>query len=125
MKNARNMILLVAALALPYLIVGLFAGGMNAARTLQAGALMLVLAGVVFGWMIWRGKKVDPEADERERLILQRAMAFAFYVMLIAVGTYFMWPFTTAGSASDASLWLVAIQWGSFLTGYIYNSVRM
>jgi membrane protease YdiL (CAAX protease family) len=124
MKNARYMILLVVALALPYLIVGLFAGGSNAARTFQAGLLMLVLSGAVFGWMIWRGKKVDPERDERENLHILKAMAFAFYVMIIAVGTYVQWPASPAGGAVDASIWLSAVLWGSFLVGYVYNQVR-
>jgi uncharacterized membrane protein len=124
MKNARYMTALVAALALPYLIVGLFGGGPNAARTLQAGLLMLVLTGIVFAWMIRRGKRVDPERDEREEYLMLRAMAFSFYVMLIAVSTYSMWPFTPASAAADASIWLVAAAWGSFLAGYIYNAAR-
>lgn len=124
MKNARRMTALVVALALPYLVVGLFGGGPNAARTFQAGLLMLALTGMVFGWMIWRGKRVDPEGDEREDYLLLRAMAFAFYVTIIAVSTYFMWPFTAAGAAADASIWLLAVLWGSFIVGYIYNQAR-
>jgi membrane protease YdiL (CAAX protease family) len=124
MKNARYMILLVVALALPYLIVGLFAGGPNAARTFQAGALMLVLSALAFGWLIWRGKKVDPEQDERERYLIMKSMAFSFYVMIIAVGTYTQWPPSPAGGAVDASIWLSAILWGSFLLGYVYNRAR-
>jgi membrane protease YdiL (CAAX protease family) len=124
MKNARYMVLLVVALALPYLIVGLVAGGPNAARTVQAGILMLVLTGVVFGWMIWRGKRVDSARDEREDYLLLKAMSFSFYVMIIAVGTYVQWPPAAGGGSVDASVWLSAILWGSFLVGYVYNSVR-
>jgi hypothetical protein len=124
MKRARYTSLLLAAFALPYLIVGLFAGGPNAARTLQAGALMLVLAGAVIAWMLWRRKPVDPEQDEREQYLLLRSMAFSFYMMIIAVGTYLQWPPTPAGGTIDASLWLSAVLWGSFLAAYIYNSLR-
>jgi predicted permease len=124
MKNARYMSLLVAALALPYLIVGLFAGGPNAARTLQAGVLLIAISAVAFGWMIWRGKRVDPQQDERENHHLLRATAFSFYVMIIAVGTYVQWPPTPGGGVVDASLWLSAILWGSFLVGYVYNLIR-
>jgi predicted permease len=124
MRNARYMSLLVAALALPYLIVGLVAGGPNSARTLQAGVLLIVIAAASFGWMIRRGKRVDPQQDERENLHLLKATAFSFYVMIIAVGTYVQWPPTPTGGAVDASLWLSAILWGSFLVGYVYNQVR-
>ncbi len=124
MKNARYMTALVVALALPYLVVGLFGGGSDSARTLQAGLLVLVIAGITFGWMTWRGKRVDPERDEREDFLMLRAMSFSFYVTLIAVSTYSMWPFSPAGAAADASIWLVAVVWGSFLVGYVYNLVR-
>jgi membrane protease YdiL (CAAX protease family) len=124
MKNARYMILLMAALALPFLIVGLFAGGPNAARTFQAGVLLLVIAGAAVGWLLWRRKRVDPEQDEREDFLLLRSMAFSFYVMIIAVGTYVQWPALPGGGSVDASLWLSAILWGSFLFGYVYNSIR-
>jgi membrane protease YdiL (CAAX protease family) len=124
MKNARYMILLMAALALPFLIVGLFAGGPNAARTFQAGVLLLVIAGAAVGWLLWRRKRVDPEQDEREDFLLLRSMAFSFYVMIIAVGTYVQWPALPGGGSVDASLWLSAILWGSFLVGYVYNSIR-
>jgi membrane protease YdiL (CAAX protease family) len=124
MKNARYMSAWVAAMALPYLIVGIFGGGPNAARTLQAGVLLLVLTGIVFGWMIWRGKKVDPEGDEREGFLYLRSMAFSFYVMIIATGTYVLWPVDSAGHGVDASLWLSATLWGSFLAGYVYNRFK-
>jgi uncharacterized membrane protein len=124
MKTARNTTLLVLALALPYLIVGAFAGGPNAARTFQAGLLMLVLAGLVVAWMIRRRKKVDPEQDEREDFLLLKATAFSFYVMIIATGTYVLWPAGGAGGSVDASLWLSAALWGSFLVGYVYYRLR-
>jgi predicted permease len=124
MKNARYMSLLVAALGLPYLIVGLFAGGPNSARTLQAGVLLIVISAAAFGWMIWRGKRVDPQQDERENLHVLKAMAFSFYVMIIAVGTYVQWPPVPGGGTVDASIWLSAVLWGSFLVGYVYNQVR-
>jgi hypothetical protein len=124
MRNARYTVLLVTAFALPNLIVGVFAGGPNAARTLQAGLLMIVSMALLFGWMIWRGKRVDPEGDEREDYILLKSMAFSFYVMIIATGTYVQWPLDSAGHNVDASLWLSAILWGSFLVGNIYNRLR-
>lgn len=124
MKTARYTTLLVLALALPFLIVGLGAGGPNAARTFQAGLLMLALAGSVIGWMVWRGKKVDPEGDEREDFLVLRSMGFSFYVMIIAVQTYVIWPLDKNGNAVDAGIWLSAALWGSFLVGYVYNRIR-
>jgi small-conductance mechanosensitive channel len=124
MKSARYTALLVSAFALPYLFVGIFAGGPNASRTLQAGLLMVVAAGAVIGWLLWRRKKVDPEQDEREDYLLLRATAFSFYVMLVAVGTYVLWPLDATGHAIDAGLWLSAALWGSFLIGYVYSRIR-
>jgi uncharacterized membrane protein YidH (DUF202 family) len=124
MKSARYTALLVAAFAVPSLIVGLFAGGANAARTLQAGVLMIAISALVIGWMLWRRKRVDPQQDEREDFLVLRSMAFSAYVMIIATGTYVMWPVDGAGRTPDFSLWLTAILWGSFLVGYIYNRAK-
>jgi predicted permease len=124
MRNARYTVLLVSVFAVPYLIVGIFAGGPNSARTLQAGVLMIAASALVIGWMIWRRKRVDSEQDEREDFLLLRATAFSFYVMAIALGTYVMWPVDGAGRTPDFSLWLTAILWGSFLVGYMYNRAR-
>jgi predicted permease len=124
MRNARYTVLLVSVFAVPYLIVGIFAGGPNSARTLQAGVLMIAASALVIGWMIWRRKRVDSEQDEREDFLLLRATAFSFYAMAIALGTYVMWPVDGAGRTPDFSLWLTAILWGSFLVGYMYNRAR-
>ena len=124
MRTARQTMLFAAVLALPYLAVGLFSDGPNASKVLQGGIVVLVVSGVAAAWMAWRGQKIDEAQDERQVFITGNAVRFSFVVMAVAVQLYWALQFARLGNAGDSSFWLIVALWGSFLGGYVYNSIR-
>ena len=124
MRTARTTLLYAAVLALPYLVIGLFSDGEYASRLIGGGVVLLVVSGVAAAWMAWRGRKIDEAQDERQVFIVGNASRFSFVVMAVAVQVYWALEFAREGNAGDDSFWLLVTLWGSFLGGYIYNSVR-
>jgi hypothetical protein len=124
MRTARTTMFLAAVLALPYLIVGLFSNGEYASRLLGGAVVLLVVSGVAAAWMAWRGRKIDEAQDERQVFIVGNASRFSFAVMAVAVQLYWALQFASQGNEGDSSFWLIVTLWGSFLGGYVYNSVR-
>lgn len=124
MRTARTTILIAAVLALPYLVVGVWAEGVHAAKLIQGGFVLLGVSAAAALWMARRGRKVDEAQDERQKFIVGNAMAFSFCVMAVAVQAYWAWQFARFGNSGDSSFWLLVALWGSFLGGYVYNAVR-
>jgi len=124
MRTARTTLLYAAVLALPYLVIGLFSDGEYASRLIGGGVVLLVVSGVAAAWMAWRGRKIDEAQDERQVFLVGNASRFSFVVMAVAVQVYWALEFAREGNAGDDSFWLLVTLWGSFLGGYIYNSVR-
>jgi len=124
MRTARTTMLIAAVLALPYLAVGLFSDGEYASRLLGGAVVLLVVSGVASAWMAWRGRKIDEVQDERQVFLVGNASRFSFAVMAVAVQLYWALQFAQEGNAGDSSFWLLVTLWGSFVGGYIYNSVR-
>lgn len=124
MRTARTTMLFAAMLALPYLAVGLLSDGPHASRLLGGGVVLLLVSGVASAWMAWRGKKLDEAQDERQAFLAGNAMRFSFFVMAVAVQVYWALQFARLGNGGDSSFWLLVTLWASFLTGYVYSSVR-
>jgi type VI protein secretion system component VasK len=123
MRTARRTLITAAALAAPYLAVGLLAPGPFAGKLIWSGLILLGMCAVAAAWMAWRGARVDREQDEREEAIVSASSRFAFFVMAVAVQGYYAWRFSVVGP-DEPSFWLVAALWGSFAMAYIYNRVR-
>lgn len=124
MRTARTTMVFAAVLALPYLVVGLLAGGPRAQRLLVGGAVVLAVAASAAAWMTWRGRRVDDPQDERQVFITGNAMRFSFWVMAVAVQAYWAWEFARFGNEGDRSFWLLVVLWVSFAVGYVYNLAR-
>ena len=124
MRTARTTMLIAAVLASPYLAVGLFSDGKYASRLLGGALVLLVISGIASAWMAWRGKKIDETQDERQVFLTGNAMRFSFVVMAVAVQVYWALQFARLGNGGDSSFWLLVALWGSFLAGYVYNSIR-
>lgn len=124
MRTARTTLLFAAVLALPYLVVGLWSDGAHASRLIGGAVVLLAVSGVAAAAMAWRGKRVDEAQDERQAFMVGKAAGFSFYVMAVAVQAYWAWQFANNGNAGDSSFWLLVALWGSFLGGYVYQSVR-
>jgi F0F1-type ATP synthase assembly protein I len=116
--------LIAAVLALPYLAVGLFSDGEYASRLVGGAVVLLVVSGVASAWMAWRGRKIDEAQDERQTFLVGNASRFSFVVMAVAVQVYWALQFAAEGNEGDSSFWLLVALWGSFVGGYVYNSVR-
>ena len=124
MRTARTTMLYAAVLALPYLAVALLSDGPYAPRLLGGGVVLLVFSGIASAWMAWRGPKIDDAQDERQAFIVDNASRFSFVVMAVAVQVYWALQFADQGNGGDTSFWLLVALWGSFVGGYVYNSVR-
>ncbi len=124
MRTARTTMLIAAVLALPYLAVGLFSDGEYASRLLGGAVVLLVVSGIASAWMAWRGRRIDEAQDERQTFLVGNASRFSFVVMAVAVQVYWALQFATEGNEGDSSFWLLVTLWGSFVGGYVYNSLR-
>lgn len=124
MRTAQRTLIMAAALAAPYLAVGLLMPGQFGGKLIGSGLVLLIPCVVVAAWMWWRGEKIDREQDEREGAILSASTRFAFFVMAVVVQGYYAWRFAVVGP-NEPSFWLVAALWGSFALAYVYNRVRM
>jgi 4-hydroxybenzoate polyprenyltransferase len=123
MRTARRTLIIAAALAAPYLAVGLLMPGQFGGKLVGSGLILLIPCAIAAAWMWWRGEKVDREQDEREQAIVSNSTRFAFFVMAVTVQGYYAWRFSIVGP-SEPSFWLVAALWGSFAVAYVYNRIR-
>ena len=123
MRTARRTLIVAAALAAPYLAVGLLAPGPFARKLVWGGLVLLVPCALVAAWLWRHGDEVDRNQDEREEAILSASARFAFFAMAVFVQGYYAWHFAVVGP-TEPSFWLVAALWGSFAGAYFYNRVR-
>ena len=125
MKTAISNFLFVAALGIPLLIIAYISPGDFAGRLLPGGVLMLVL-GLAASLYFWkRGKKGDQEyGDERANYIFEKSAKFTFYIMAVAIQTYWGYNFSISGNDRDYPFILLALFWGSFGAALIYNRIR-
>ncbi len=130
MKTAVNNLLFFSAVGIPIIVVSLISPGPYAGRALLPGILVMIL-GLMFSLYYWiKGKKADQNyGDERENFIVGKSMRFTFWVMAVAVQTYWWYNFSICGNYGsngvDYPLVLLAVFWGSFLAAYIYNKIRV
>lgn len=124
MRTAGKLMLLALVLAAPSLLIGVLSDGPYSGRVFQGGLVMLGVVAVFAVVTLLRGARADREQDERERLILYRALSFTSLVAAVGIQAYWAFQFAGNGNAGDDSFWLLALFWGAFAVAYGYNNVR-
>lgn len=125
MKAWVRTLLLVLLLAVPTIVVGAVSPGRGATVVLVTGVLMLAVGVGIAVATARRGNRAEQEEDERQQLILARAMRTSF--VLTALAIQLVWALEFAGrDLGPAGINAVHyVFWFSFMAAYGYNTTKI
>jgi uncharacterized protein (DUF58 family) len=119
----RNLVL-VLLLVLPTIVIGVMSQGIGARVVLGTGVLMLAAGAAIVFMTARQGAAAEREHDERNDLVVSRAMRVTFVLTALAVQE--VWALELAGrdTGPQGVNVIYYVFWFSFIGAWAYHNAR-
>lgn len=123
-KLSKQAILYCAALGAVILIAAVLSHGQYITRIIPVATGMFIAGPCVAFSYNKKGKVPESECDEREMIIVEKAMKTTFFFMSFVLFAFWAYDVSQTGVILGFSSLLLILLWGSFIAAYVFYKKR-
>lgn len=119
-KLSKQAIFYCIALGAAILIAGVLSRGQYIMRVIPVATGMIIAGPCVAFSYNRKGKIPERECDEREMIIIEKAMKMTFFFMSFVLFAYWAYDVSQTGMILSFSSLLLILLWTSFIAAYVF-----